>query len=170
MPVSLTTTVAAALAAAFALSQATAFADDRPTTYNPDHRVPEKISRKPVTDSDPRGTSYAPQSEVIGSSMFVTGGIGDNERAQMEAVKRNYNLYVTNATTRGEFVGDAVLTVRGSRGETLIQTPIDPLFYAKLPPGTYTVSATTGRSGGQTREQRVVIRSGGAANVHLSWK
>ena len=102
-----------------------------------------------------------------GNITYLTGGIGDEERAAMQAVKNHYNLSVMSAGISGAFVGDTHLIIRNQQGTELLNTDAGPLFYANLPPGKYTIQA---ESEGQTRASTVNIAPGRPAHLHLSWR
>jgi hypothetical protein len=102
-----------------------------------------------------------------GNITYITGGIGDEERAALQSVKNHYNLSVMSAGASGAFAGDTHITIRDSQGTPLVDTDAGPLFYANLPPGRYTVEAT---SEGQMRDKTVNIASGHPAHLHLTWR
>lgn len=102
-----------------------------------------------------------------GNIEFITGGIGDEERTSMEAVRNDYSLHVMSAGVDGAFVGNMRLTVLDSANTPILQTDIGPLFYAKLPDGAYTVEGTHNN---QTKSEKITIAKSKPAHVHFSWK
>jgi hypothetical protein len=86
---------------------------------------------------------------------YISGGIGDEERAQIQAVKGNYSLHIMMATSNGDFTGDTSVTIKHASNNVLEATSAGPLFYANLPSGTYKVALTRKAV---TREQTVVIK------------
>lgn len=108
-----------------------------------------------------------PQPQQEGSITYITGGIGDEERDALNAVKNNYNLSIMSASVSGSFTGDTHIAIRDRQGMELLNTDAGPLFYAKLPAGRYTVE---GSSEGQNRSQAITIASGQPAHIHFSWK
>lgn len=102
---------------------------------------------------------------------YVTGGIGEDEKASITAAKADYNLHVMSASMNGAFVGDArvVITAKnGAETKEMLSVVAGPLLYVKLPAGKYSLDATLGE---QKKHQDFTI--GGktpTANVHLSWK
>lgn len=101
---------------------------------------------------------------------YATGGVGQQSRMQLEAVKGDFNLYVTNAATGGAFVGVTGLAILDSEGNVLVQSRVQPLFYAALPPGKYVVAA---HAGGVSKQQNVVIPKASkkpvTRNISFSW-
>lgn len=102
-----------------------------------------------------------------GDVTYLTGGIGDEDRRAMEAVRSEYNLHLMSAGLKGEFAGVTTFTIADSTGKELVHIDAGPLTYVKLPPGKYTVR---GESGGQARQQSVTIGERKGAHIHFSWK
>ncbi len=112
-------------------------------------------------------TSDAPlQPTQVNGITYITGGIGDEERAKLESEKHNYNLHITSAGKAGEYVGDTRIVIRDRKGNELLNVSSGPLFYVQLPAGAYTIEA---RSDGETQERRVTV---GQKNsfLHFSWR
>ncbi len=100
-----------------------------------------------------------------GDITYVTGGIGRDETAALKSMQGSYNLHVMSSSTSGHFVGDTPITITNSKGETVLTTTAGPIFYAKLPAGTYTVEANRN---GDVKKQRVTV---GAkfARINFAW-
>jgi len=108
-----------------------------------------------------------PQRVHQGNVTYISGGIGWGEQHALQAAARNYNLEITNADRNGEFTAGTNLVIKsGSGHDVLHATDTGPLFYAKLPPGEYTIQAT---SGNQQRVRHVKIAARGSTDVHLIW-
>src|SRR5262249_5542328 len=105
------------------------------------------------------------QSIQQGDVRYITGGIGDEEREALDAVKKDYNLHVTSTNKDGEFNGDTQIVILGKGGEKLVDVVAGPLFYAQLPAGHYTLQAV---NGGVQKQQKVTI-GGKDARVYLRW-
>ena len=108
-----------------------------------------------------------PQPQHAGNVTFITGGIGDEERAALQQSKKSYNLYVTSAGSNGDFEGDTHLTIRDKNGDAVVSAVSGPRFYAKLPAGSYVVEAT---SGDQTIKRNITVGASHSANIDLRWK
>lgn len=104
-----------------------------------------------------------PQKE--GNITYITGGIGRAETDALKAVQADYNLLLTSSNTEGYFVGDTALKILDSQGKTLVTALAGPLFYAKLPAGTYTLEATRA---GEVKKQRVTIGKA-ATRAYFTW-
>lgn len=88
---------------------------------------------------------------------YLTGGIGDDERAEMEAAKAEYSLHVINARKSGEYLEDTRTVISRKDGKEyvpLLDVNAGPLLYAQLAPGSYLVEATRY---GITKKKNVVI-------------
>jgi hypothetical protein len=88
------------------------------------------------------GLAHA-QEASPGGIPYLTGGVGEEERAQLEAEAKDYNLKLVFAESGGAFVADVQVTVKNDEGSAVLAaTAKGPLFFAKLPEGNYTVEAT----------------------------
>jgi hypothetical protein len=114
------------------------------------------------------GTQTAP-GEKAGSGAgvaYVSGGVGDDSQDRMASVAREYNLKLMFTLNEGNYLSDVNVAVADSRGNKVIDDVSNgPFFFAKLPPGAYTVTATfDGKS--QTRKVNV---GKGMQTAHLRW-
>jgi opacity protein-like surface antigen len=118
----------------------------------------------PALASDPMPEMQPVQN---GNVTFITGGVGIDQRKALESEAGSYNLRITNANRRGQLTTDDTLDIRSSNGHDVISVSgTDPLFYAKLPPGSYTVDA---RSGNEHKEQKVTISANKPTSLELVW-
>lgn len=105
--------------------------------------------------------------QTFGDITFVTGGIGKEERAAFESVKKEYNLRVTNAAVSGAYLADISLKITDSEGLPVFQGVADTLFYAQMPQGKYTVEA---RLGEQEQHRVVTVSDSKPAAITFRWK
>ena len=102
---------------------------------------------------------------------YVTGGVGKDERAAIEATKSDYNLYVLSARAHGEFVGDTRSTITrtlADETEEMLNVESGPLLYVRLPQGNYTLMAQLGE---QSKTQKFTVSAKGKPSIiRLSWK
>jgi hypothetical protein len=79
---------------------------------------------------------------------FVSGGVGASSQEDLKAREREFNLKLVFTLVEGNYVADVNVAIRDASGRTVLEHEAPgPLFMAKLPSGTYTVSATyEGRS------------------------
>ena len=107
-----------------------------------------------------------PDVQQEGNITYITGGIGDDEKMALEAVRVNYNFQLLSAYTTGEYTGDTHITLSDMNGNYVMDSDAGPLFYAQLPVGRYEVEAT---SGGEIKKQIVTIRRGKTSSVTFRW-
>lgn len=91
-----------------------------------------------------------------GDAAWVSGGVGDEERRRLDEMARDFNLKVTFAGSSGAYGGGSRVEVRDQAGKSLIDTESrGPLFYAKLPPGSYTITASGAGASGQKKSVQI---------------
>jgi hypothetical protein len=112
--------------------------------------MPETPTRLPVArngeviDSVGSGATEAvlPGVQSIGGISYITGGVGDEELAEMKAQEPNFNVRVLIAASTGEFMSDVALRVLDSKNNPIFKLDnAGPLFYVNLPAGSYTIEA-----------------------------
>jgi hypothetical protein len=66
-----------------------------------------------------------------------------DEQNAMRALRADYNLQLTFATKQtGAYRSDVQLDIADTKGNSVLSVAnTGPMFYAKLPPGTYRISA-----------------------------
>ena len=74
---------------------------------------------------------------------YVNGGVGVEEQAAMKAQRADYNLLLTFATQQsGAYRSDIQLDIMDAKGTDLLSVAnVGPMFFVKLTPGTYRISA-----------------------------
>lgn len=95
-----------------------------------------------------------------GGIAWVSGGIGFDETHALKKIEGDYNLRLLFAVQgTGAYLADIVVIVQDRQGQPLLEaTAPGPRLLAQVPPGTYTVTAT---SGGATETRRISVpRSG----------
>lgn len=98
-----------------------------------------------LVDSTGGGAIPALPLEVMnaGGVHYITGGIGDEELAQLKSVEGDFNLQALIASTAGEYMGGLHVRVLGEDGQQILQADdAGPYFYAALPAGHYTIEVT----------------------------
>ncbi|MDP1665903.1 MAG: carboxypeptidase regulatory-like domain-containing protein [Methylobacter sp.] len=96
--------------------------------------------------------------QTQGEVTFVTGGVGENERNAMQAMRAEYNLNLLfSVRDTGEYLSDVTVRITDSRGNTLMESVSDgPMLFAKLKPGRYIISAD--RGDGQVIHKKVMVK------------
>lgn len=112
-------------------------------------------------DVEDTGPGWLPPSDRIQVQdyrgvRYTSGGVGESERAELNALSGQFNLRLLFAMQgSGDYLADTKVIIADKRGETVLSaTSNGPWFYAQLPPGTYTVEASTPN---QTQRQPVTI-------------
>lgn len=99
---------------------------------------------------------------------YINGGVGQDEQNAMRALRADYNLLLTFATRQsGAFRSDVQLDIMDAKGATLLSVPnTGPMFYAKLPAGTYRISAA---AEGKTFKRTVKVGNA-PREITLHWE
>ena len=72
---------------------------------------------------------------------YVSGGVGEESFSRLRGTNKDYNLTMLFAQKSGAYVSSAGVTIVDAKGQTVIDAISDgPLFYAKLPSGSYKVT------------------------------
>jgi hypothetical protein len=98
---------------------------------------------------------------------YASGGFGIDERQRLRSLAKGDNLELSFALATKEYLDGADLAIKDGKGATVLETVSDgPLFYARLPEGSYTVAAT---ALGKTLIRKVQVPAKGQARVHFAW-
>lgn len=102
-----------------------------------------------------------PQTTAGGIS-WISGGIGLDESHALRKLENEYNLRLLFAVEgSGEYLADVVVIVQDQQGLPILEaTAQGPRLLAQVPPGAYTVTAT---SSGSTATRRFTVPHNGAA-------
>ncbi|MCB1823988.1 MAG: carboxypeptidase regulatory-like domain-containing protein [Candidatus Competibacteraceae bacterium] len=112
-------------------------------------------------DAEDTGPDWLPPGDLIQVQdyrgiRYASGGVGESERAELNALSGQFNLRLLFAMQgSGDYLADIKVIIVDKRGETVLSAASNgPWFYAELPPGTYTVEVSTPD---QTQRQPVTI-------------
>jgi hypothetical protein len=98
---------------------------------------------------------------------YISTGVGADEREELLAKEKDYNLKVITAAKSGDYLADVKVVIESARKERVLDTTMKgPILLAKLAPGTYTIRAT---SDGQTLTRTVTIPAQGLRQVDFRW-
>lgn len=100
---------------------------------------------------------------------YLSGGIGAREEQAMKDLRKDYNLQLTFALTKtGEYLADVTVNIQDVSGKKVLEAMSPgPLFFAKLPPGKYKVSAKFHE---KSLTQSTNIKQRGARDLHFYWE
>jgi hypothetical protein len=91
----------------------------------------------------PAAVLASPTPQQQNGITYINGGVGEEEQGAMKAQRADYNLLLTFATQQsGAYRSDVQLDIMDAKGNDLVSAAnTGPMFFAKLPPGTYRISA-----------------------------
>lgn len=97
---------------------------------------------------------------------YITGGIGDMEQHRFKSLAHQggYNMMLVFTFNTGEYLADVDVNVRGQRGASFDVVTDGPFLAAKVPPGTYTVTA---RHNGNVDRKQVTVSGAGLRTAFL---
>jgi hypothetical protein len=99
--------------------------------------------------------------------LYVSGGIGLDEREAMSAIASEYNLKIVFALKEGNYLADASVLIKNAQGRTVLDAVSDgPWFYARLPAGQYAVTATMME---KANTEKVQLKPAGQSVLHFYW-
>ena len=112
--------------------------------------------------------AQALETRQAGAIEYVSGGVGEEERAKLNEVRGRYNFHLTLAQAGGEYLnGVQVRLTPAKQGDKVIEARAEgPQFFARLPPGEYLLTATYE---GKAQSQKVSIAPDASANLTLFW-
>jgi hypothetical protein len=114
------------------------------------------------------------QIHTEGEIRYVSGGIGESERAELDALSSQFNLHLLFATQgSGEYLSAVQVNIADQRtGSVLDVESKGPWFFAQLPQGDYNLEVTpTGSRGhGVTQRKTVRIDASKRSRLDFYWK
>lgn len=109
-----------------------------------------------------------PAEQTQGSTRYLTGGIGQDEVQALREASSRYPLAMTFTANTGQYVADVKVTIRGRKGETLLDAVSSgPMMLVDLPPGQYTVTATLE---GKTLTRKVTLAKNTRHRLVMRWE
>lgn len=97
----------------------------------------------------------------------VSGGVGDDSIAKLEAQVKNFNLKLVFALQSGNYVTDVKVVIADAKGKTLLDTTsAGPWFLVKLPAGKYQIDATFE---GKSVKRSVTVGKAKLQTVDFRW-
>jgi len=95
----------------------------------------------------------------------MSGGVGEESRAEIEAVQKNYTLKATFAGEGGIFLDDVHVVITDAAKNTVLTVdPEGPILLVKLKPGKYVVTAD---AQGIVQKANVSIKNNRLTNITL---
>ncbi len=103
---------------------------------------------------------------TAGDVRYITGGVGDEEEAQLKMVEKDYNLRLLTTGTGGAYVSGAMARITDANGTVVLSSDgVGPYLYADLKPGVYNVEVTAPEGG--IKSTRVNVPASGFIKPEL---
>ena len=98
---------------------------------------------------------------------YVSGGVSREEEDAINSMGKGFNLKLTLAQANGEYMGGAHIRIDGTGNHAVVETQSEgPLFFAKLPAGSYTIHVS---SEGQQFTKVAQITGAGQQQLSFVW-
>ncbi len=120
----------------------------------------------PSTAADTLASLEARQ---YGPVLFVSGGVGEEERQQIENLSPDYPLQLLFATkgSPNEYLADVGVQIKDKDGKVVLDAVSQgPLLLAKMPPGKYSISAD---NDGVVKRQTIQVAGAKPHRVVFIW-
>lgn len=105
--------------------------------------------------------------QTSGGVSYVSGGVGDDSIAKLNTLAGQFNLKLVFAMQSGNYVSDVKVVIADAKGKTLLDaTSAGPWFLAKLPAGSYQLTATFA---GKDVKRSVTIGTAKLQTVDFRW-
>ncbi|MDQ5908221.1 MAG: hypothetical protein QG599_312 [Pseudomonadota bacterium] len=100
---------------------------------------------------------------------YASGGIGEGERAELNALSAQFSLRLLFAMQgSGDYLADVGVNIMDARGGIVLKAQSrGPWFFAQLPPGAYTVDV---EAVGQMHRQAVRIGGRQQSRLNFYWR
>lgn len=131
--------------------------------------TPVAIAAEPPDSSKMlSGMPPAPEVRRENGIDFLTGGVGVDGRAQLKPLVRDMNLQLVFAEKKtGGYLADVEVVIADRKGgEILKVSNSDPMVFAALEPGTYSIKAKTAHG---TLEREVKVPASGRRTELFLW-
>lgn len=108
------------------------------------------------------------QPQTQGDVTFVTGGVGIDERNELDATRANYNLSLQfSVQGSGNYLSDVNIRITDLKGNVFLETVSNgPKLFAKLPSGRYIVNVDLN---GETYHKTVSVRGKQNTSLSFTW-
>jgi hypothetical protein len=81
------------------------------------------------------------QTQTQGDVSFISGGVGAEEQAELQAVQADYNVSLLFSEKGGEYLSDVNVRITDGKGNVVLETLANgPKLFAKLHAGHYNIS------------------------------
>jgi hypothetical protein len=143
----------------------------------PDYPVVSESAEPPSPSPDAAGPGWSPSSRLQVQNdqgvRYVSGGVGESERAELNNQSQQFNLRLLFAMQgSGEYLSAVRVSILDARGGTVLVTESKgPWFLAQLPPGDYTVEASVpGQTERQPQRQTAHVEDSRQSRLNFYWR
>lgn len=100
---------------------------------------------------------------------YVSGGVGEGERAELNALSNQFNLRLLFAMQgSGDYLADVQVNIMDEDGRTALSAQSQgPWFFTQLPPGAYRVEVSVLN---QTQQQTVHVTGSRQSHLNFYWR
>jgi hypothetical protein len=100
---------------------------------------------------------------------YASGGIGESERDELNALSNQFNLRLLFAMQgSGNYLADVQVDIMDESGKTVLSAESQgPWFFAQLPPGAYRVQVSVLN---QTQQQTVRVSGSRQSRLNFYWR
>ena len=126
------------------------------------------VQAAPLAYGQMAGMPFQVQPQTQGNVTYVSGGIADDWQQAMESQRSQYNLHLLFAQIgTGAYFANLPVQITDSSGNTVLSAVSQgPFFYARLPAGRYTVTAS---HLGQPITRTAYVPAGGSVDLDYRW-
>ncbi len=132
--------------------------------------TPYALAAGAAPSSAPMLSGEAPAPEVMNENgvEYLTGGVGIDGRAQLKPLVKDMNLQLVFAEKQtGVYLAQVEVVIADSKGTEVVKiADSDPMVFADLEPGKYSVKAKTAKG---TIEREVTVPSSGRRTELFLW-
>lgn len=106
--------------------------------------------------------------ETVDGTSYISGGVGEMERAALRKQAKDFPLHMTFATGRGsQLLPGVEVSIVDKRGKPMLELEkAGPMLYVKMPNGSYKVTA---RHGDVTQTRQVTLAPGKPKSLNFFW-
>jgi len=95
------------------------------------------LRAEPVGEVTKQNVTSSPQEQI----QWISGGVGDDARAEMRLAATAYSVHLMFSNRQGSYLADIPFTVSKPNGREIYSgVSAGPLLYLNLPPGTYRIA------------------------------
>lgn len=126
------------------------------------------VQAAPLAYGQMAGMPFQIQPQTQGNVTYVSGGIADDWQQAMESQRGQYNLHLLFAQIgTGAYFANLPVQITDSSGNTVLSAVSQgPFFYARLPAGRYTVTAS---HLGQSITRTASVPAHGSVDLDYRW-